>query len=521
MGAMARQPEAVLDTQKSPRSWNVVLVLAAVFAVGLCAWFYLGSKTSFLDDSFIYLHIAGNAVEAGSAQYYPIVDNPGLLASSPLRLLVLIPSTLLAWLFVDARSIDAVRLTFVISLIVTCLLFLPFYRGRPRRWLWGCAFAAFVGITTETGLQMEGVLLFWSVLTLITFPPSQPSSGHWFAPMGLAVALLTLTRPEYGLITLTLMLVYLVWKRDWTSIRRVLVPVGLAAALWVFVSWVLLDVYPIPTTYITKVLQGEQGGLTSDGSFFNVFGERIGSYFGGGQPAALIVVGAVLVAALWEAGGLFRWVIPMLALVLIVSRGAAGNFLWYHENFYVVCLTVFAGAILDMRGQLHTWRSRATTVAMALPLLLFSKNVLKDRPMTWNFRSAQSRGLSYEALAEYHVGSGVFVLPDLEPTYLQVDEIGIVSYFGGSDVWLLDRSGLAQPGNYRGIAEHKLARVYPRSIFRRARDEYAMMLERAGAGAPARVFLAVGNPSAQNRHVCQRYYPETGICLLELKLSHR
>ena len=60
----------------------LMLAIIAVLIWGWCIWFQLVQKTSLLDDAFIYLHTSNNILEVGSAQFYPVIDNPSLLASS-------------------------------------------------------------------------------------------------------------------------------------------------------------------------------------------------------------------------------------------------------------------------------------------------------------------------------------------------------------------------------------------------------------------------------------------------------
>src|SRR5262245_64601570 len=92
------------NTRGTGRSWRMrfgdrrrrvwLLMLLNIGLWGLCFWFEMFHKDAFLDDTFIYLHIANNVLESGTARYFPIADHPTLPASSPLRLLVLVPATL-------------------------------------------------------------------------------------------------------------------------------------------------------------------------------------------------------------------------------------------------------------------------------------------------------------------------------------------------------------------------------------------------------------------------------------------
>ena len=90
--------------------------------------FYLFKKVAYFDDSFIYLHMAANIVEQGTARYFPITESRLLLSSSPLRLLTLVPGFFLLDVFDSPlRTIEAAKFAFLCSGFVAFLFFMPFW----------------------------------------------------------------------------------------------------------------------------------------------------------------------------------------------------------------------------------------------------------------------------------------------------------------------------------------------------------------------------------------------------------
>ena len=502
---------------KSSRLPSLVLLVICIAVWLWCAWYQLIEKTSLLDDAFIYLHIVNNILEIGSAQYFPIIDNPGLLASSPLRLLILIPSALIARWFIDpSRSIEAVRLTLVLSGIFSSLVFLPFYRRKLTLWLAGFIFAGLLCLSTETGLQMEGLLLFWVTYTLLlSFPAVEPNSRH-FRKIGILTALLILTRPEYGLVALLMALVYTAWFRNRSYLMAFSRPVLVIGLGWIFIT-LLLNVHPVPTTYLSKLFTAKHE-IFSSTSFTGEMINRIRRFFSTSpniQPALIITLLAILTATILTINSVYRWAIVFVGLSFLMVHMKASNFLWYYENFFIVILTICLSFLLVKWREWRCWWRAARLVVVLIPLFLFfNKSLTLNYSLLWNFRADMSRGLTYQAIGESYVGRGLFKFGNLDQAYLIVDEIGIVSYFGGSQVWLIDASSLAQAGTLIGVKDHFLAWCFPKSIFRTADDEQRMILEKFNREPRnAKIFRAYGNPSLKDVNVCDHYFPDTGVCL--------
>jgi hypothetical protein len=507
----------------------LLLALAAAAAWLLAMWFYLSSKGSFFDDTFIYLHIANNAIETGTARYFPSSGSSALIASSPLRLLSIIPAAFVASLVTDARSLAGATLTMYLSGLVASLIYLPFYRHRIRRWLVGLTAAGIVCVSCETGLQMEGTLLFWAAYTLVMVWREPERDGPFYLRLGSIAGLLVLTRPEYGLVAVVFLLVHVLMTARKGALLQFAYPVIVCGLSWIAVA-LLLRVYPVPTSFITKALT-LKSALFSGSSLGPWLGARMRTIFAVGDigRAALACYFAAVFAVLMTCAPAVRWGAAGLLFVLALLWNGPGLYIWYYENLTVVLLALCLGALLIHAGELRAfaqqpwqWRLRAARVLLvATPIVLFLETgFLRDRRMFWDFHAEMSRGLSYRAIGEASLGHGRFRFPD-RTGYLMMSEIGIAAFFAGNDTWLYDRGGLAQPGEIEGIAEHPLAVFYPRSLFRNPIDEFMLMFdlyEAPDAGDEVALFFARGNPGREDIPVmCDRYYPDTGVCLKYLQ----
>jgi hypothetical protein len=127
----------------------------------LAAYHYLVVKGSFYDDVFIYLHMARNAVESGTWQYFPVVDREALLASSPLKLVLLSIATALASVAgFGARSLDSAQFILLLTGGFGWLVFAPFWRGRMAIYALAGAIYALSATAFAASFDFEGGLLF-------------------------------------------------------------------------------------------------------------------------------------------------------------------------------------------------------------------------------------------------------------------------------------------------------------------------------------------------------------------------
>ncbi len=237
----------------------------------------------------------------------------------------------------------------------------------------------------------------------------------------------------------------------------------------------MFRVYPIPTTYISKVITGQIELFGP--SFGSRLPSKVGEYFLGGDhfPLPLVWVVPVLTAVAVALGALrHRLIGLLLLLVCLVLLKAGGNYLWYYENVFIGLVALIIGWLVSI-GRLPALNPgrRLAAVWLVFVLALFTTVNWDqmERTGSWSLRSESSIGFAYRNIGQAYVGRGLFDFPGTDPSYLVMMEVGIVSYFGGPNVWLFDRGGLAQPGTLKGLKEHPLARLYPGSLLVTASEE--------------------------------------------------
>jgi len=505
---------------RSPVTGRAALLVAVCGAWVYAGWFLLERKVGLLDDAFIYLHVASNVLEEGLARFFPVAENPSLLTSSPLRLLVLLPAVVLARLVAEpARSVEVARWAFLLSGPLTCLLFLPFFGRAVGRWGTGCLAAAVLAVCTESALQMEGLLIFWVVFSLFAVTGGE---GRSPGRVGFLVGLLVLTRPEYGL-PAAVAAGWLVARSDGRSGLaawfRPLLGLGLG---WVLVAR-LLSVYPIPTTYLTKLFTADWGLFGPP--FLTDLVRQVQDYFGAGWEVPPLLLGALLGVVVFLLG----WLRPLnlvglliLGVVLLITTRGASNYLWYYENLFVALLALGFAQLVNAGRSSRRRRARLSWLVGGGLIAAFMLSSWGDseRAQIWGLRDEVTRGTGYRNLAGCHHSGGLFVFPEVPPAYLFMMEIGMVSYFGGPEIWLLDRGGLAQAGTLLPPGGHPLASFYPRSLLKSGIQEMRALNRKFGRDEPPAVWKAWGVPdAAAGRSECDYYFPAQAICLQGVTLD--
>lgn len=476
-----RLGEAVMTPPTSPGKigW---LILASVIVWSGSVYFHWTQPTLFLDDAYIYLHIASNLLDTGTARFYPIADNASLLASSPLRLLILVPATELARWLTGLNASDATaRLTFIFSGGITALLFLPWFWRQWRWWWGGVLFTGLASIGVLSTLQMEGALLFWCGYTLLWMFARAPSVN--LIQLGLLAGVMVLARPEYGLVTILLIYpVLLAQSERWRDVVAFSLPLLLIAVAWIALASVW-QVWFIPTTYLAKIMTAQLDMFSAD--FGDLFLASTNHYFFGNflpteGPWQWLIPGIFAGYGLLFARASRVYVVYLLGLALIMGilYRSPGNYLWYYENYFLVMATLIYFVVLQA-----WWQSRKATwltvTSLGLVVLFFGVTIAQ-RVTAPVGTYVEKMGI-YRSIAEYHQGHGIFQFPDLEPTYVSMMEIGVVSYFGGPTIWINDMGGLAQAGTLKGTDQSTFRHFYPPSL------------------------LLTGN--AENRRLCQQTPP--------------
>ncbi|MGL4233279.1 MAG: hypothetical protein ACRCWJ_18070, partial [Casimicrobium sp.] len=147
-----------------------VAISLAICAIAIVVlWIhYHDVKRSYFDDTFIYLHVAQNAVELGTWQYFPIADRPALVASSPLKAIVLTTATFIAWPFTGGeRSLAAAATVLPITAFITPFFFLAFWWRDKMRFAQLLLPYALLAMALDAVVEFEAGLIYWWIATVI------------------------------------------------------------------------------------------------------------------------------------------------------------------------------------------------------------------------------------------------------------------------------------------------------------------------------------------------------------------
>jgi hypothetical protein len=496
----------------------VVAGIALVVAYAWFAWFYLVKRQAFFDDVFIYLHMARNASDFGTWQYFPMVDRPALLASSPVKITLL---SIAAWatvLFGHAeRTFDSAKLVLVVYAPLAWLMWWPFWRKHSVPFLLlGAAYFA-LALALDATVDFEGGLLFFWVATLVALTTDSQRNLKaigWALPIGFLI------RPDVAFPVVVAVLVLLGIRQLRPLALHLLLAGAVLGAAWVLLCWIM-DVWPIPATYWAKAAIPK---IFEEKYMIELFFERVGWVTGFrllGSPAAATVLGALIVF-----GFLFATVNDRRAktvaavtglIVIALLYRAPANFWWYYQNVVLAMLGATAGLVL--RHSLGAPENRRL-VAAASPLaftlfvfvvLMFGKGG-QDGPHLWNV-SVPSRAQGYQYLASRALGDGTYDLPGIGRVLIKNPEMGMTNYFAGGRGWIWDSAGLAQPLDDPKVSHSPLRHFFPPTVRRSVRDDARILADRAGV--PLRV-VEVWAMEDRNfeaaRKACRYVIVEGAIC---------
>ena len=446
----------------------VAISCAFVFSMLLACSFFLFKKTAYFDDSFIYLHMAANIVEMGTARYFPSAESGMLLSSSPLRLLTLVPAFFILEIFnIPLRTIEAARFAFLSSGFVSFLVFFPFWINRLKTYLLlGVAFFL-LSTALDTLFLMEGGVLFLSLFTLTKLLNER--TENYFA-IGIAVLLVGLSRPEIGVVaTISTALIYL-------SQLKVLAKIMLGLFVGFLAYWVLmlaLGVYPIPSTIWSKQITGKLK-LFTDKNLIEILPMNIAQIMGlSWSWAGWALIGLTAAFSLLLSRGAIP-VLSAISLMLIIAISMPGNFVWYSENFLITLFAIMMAVTIEVyrRDMIKIAAPLGVVLLLAFSLTLLA-NFGKNRNYPWNENSPGY--LAYQEVGKSSVGDGKYVIKRYsnEPVRIRMCEIGIVSFFSGPNSWIYDVCGLIQIGNLKGASQSWLRHFYPSSFGETGDDQLA------------------------------------------------
>lgn len=498
-------------------SWAAWVACGIAFV--LSAYHYVVVKHSFFDDVFIYLHIARNAVESGTWQYFPVVDRGALLASSPLKLVLLTVATAVAQVFgYGARSLDDAQFVLLLTGLFGWLLFLPFWSGRTRQY----SIAGVVYFLSATALasvfDFEGGLLFLWVLTLAMLLSRDDKSGTlaFLLPLG------GLIRPDLALLVYAC--VFALAATDVKVRRRLLSMrwglVLLAPAIWVAVA-LAFSVYPVPVTYWTKATIPN---LVEQASFLERMFERIGAvlaapgYLNSRSATAIgvafVMLGLAVTLTRCRQAALVATVVLVLAIALF-SRMPA-SFWWYYDNLVLVAMALLlANGLLSDASEPGAGRIISALLVIGVLALAVGTKGLRDQPGIWSLAQQDSgRAQGYLFLARHSVGDGSVALPQLGRVLIKNPELGITSYFTGKGAWIWDGASLAQPLDISEVRQSVLRYAYPPSLRFDASVDAQTLVDRVGQQLPVVEAWAMEDRDFDKaRKVCQHVIVEGALCV--------
>ncbi|UPG86534.1 hypothetical protein L2Y94_04020 [Luteibacter aegosomatis] len=464
-----------MNRQKISFAINLLAFVAVNAVLGYVYYRYVAGRTSFYDDTFIYLHNAANVAEHFDANYYLPADSHALLSSSPLRLFFLSIAAALAKLWVPLRTLQgaavvlAVAASLQIAVAGVYWLFSRSSGAAARAWVllilyWG------IGLATHSFFEMEGSIVLIALAALA----EAVCRRHAFA-MGAFAMVAILARPDLGILGCVFALTAISQRPITSWIRGA--SLGFAVVAIVYVGLCLATrVYFIPTTVWAKLLSGQSHQFT-DERFLTSLPGRMGAVLTGMNYRATlpnIVGGIVLVASAIFAFRILgrRGLFPIVVASLVLYRLPAG-FLWYYENILTCCVLLIAiGSVWLARRHRRYLFVPVTSAVMFLAWC--TAFAFPSDNLPWNLSkgpSEGSRGVAYANLASLHKGNGIFDLPGFGPSYIRVCEIGMVSFLAGSSVWTNDLCGLAQTGNFERAAKSPLRLLFPKSVQRTGDEE--------------------------------------------------
>jgi len=439
---------------------NIIWFFLLFFIFSLTSYYYLCLRFNFFDDVFIYLHIAKNAVESSTWQYFPLVDRPSLLASSPLRILLLTISSYICSLFgLDGRNLIIAKIILLLSGVLTLIIWLPFWKEKYKEYFFLGIIYFLLSLSINTILDFEGGLLLCWIATLIMFLQNIDLNQHKIAflvPLGLLI------RPDISLPSIILLFIYLGFTGNIYRIhKRVLSYSTLLFAIWSLIS-IYFKVYPLPITYWAK---SSLATLFENKYMLSVFFERLGMISvqrGIKSQEVFILIGILIIFSfliVFIRGKIskFLFFIGILNFGFIFLKSPA-NYWWYYENFLVTLIGFSFGYwVIDSNKD-----NRLLSGGYVLVLLLFITlgKSFTDGPNLWSF-SHPSRAQGYKYLSEHSIGNGAYFLDGVGKVFVRNPEIGITSYFTGKKAWIYDMGGLAQPLSIDKVQNSFLRFFYP------------------------------------------------------------
>ncbi|MCW0458794.1 MULTISPECIES: hypothetical protein [Xanthomonas] len=523
---ISRSIPAAQSTRPASTTWMRVLPWLALLASGaFCIHYYLELKKGFFDDVYIYLAVARNAMDYGTWQYYPhLAERGALLASSPIRIVVLTAAAALSELFGHGqRTLLDAKITILLSGMITWLVFLPFWRRNLTAFAWLGATLALLSTCLDTIFEFEGGLLLMWVATLAMLVRQQPTNLRllsWLLPLG------PLIRPDVSLPILALYFVHIGTRNRKAQllpqIKSILMPLVVFSIAWVTLC-ALLRVWPVPVTYWGK---SALPFLFEKTTLLVALPERLGiSLLLRSQFPSNVNTIAGWACILGTLGALAlnkprinRVAIAAMVLcyVIIFFRMPA-NFWWYYQNI----LSLIIGALLG-RSFFTQRKDSQNMIAGALGVLLITSlcygRLPNDGPNQWR-TGEQTRAQGYLSLAVSRTDHGTFKLPETGEFILRNPEIGMISYYSTLPIFQWDSAGLAQPLDNPLVTQSHMRYFYPTKLRRTALEDAQDIVNRVGHPIPVLdVWAMEDRDYSKARTKCHWVLPKQALCINQYRV---
>ncbi len=456
----------------------MLILLSNVGGAALAINHILNRPIGLVDDAFIYLHIAHNIVESGTAQYFPVANSWALLASSPLRLASLLPGISLQKAISDnTRTLESARIAWAIAALAVPLLMALLWRPRYR--LFGLATLGYwiLLVTLPTAPMMESALVY---LASITFVYQSVRRDPTPVGLGVSVIVVVLVRPELGLIASVVGIAIATRNKQ---LRAFLATLLVGTVIYCALA-LTARVYPVPTTVLSKDLTARLG-LFGEANFASRLGPSLAETLGlsplgtvGLATATLLLILPLALSARLPG---FRLAIAFSTLFLaVVAIRLPSNYAWYTENYLAVLFVLYIVVIIGaMRNQR---RPEVIVAAGTLALLVSGLMIAGGRPPAFPWNEGTGRFRAYSSVGAAAAPLGTYRIPQFshEPVRISMCEIGLAAYLSGPQAWMEDKCGLAQPGELLLRADSPLRHLYPRALLRGGDEEIALIESTSG-----------------------------------------
>jgi hypothetical protein len=498
-------------------------LLLLIVSVAYCAQYYLHLKIGFFDDTFIYLNISRNAVENGTWQYYPFnSDRTALLASSPLKISLLSATDfIVSGLLHGDRSVEYAKQLLLLNGIFSWILFLPFWRKHLTKYMLVGILYFYLATVFDSVFEFEGgLLLLWliSIFCIYLDKSINESLAPWIVPLGIFI------RPDLSMIVYSA-LVYL----KLSGVNRYKFPLSNVTPwafyilAWIFVSY-LLHVYAIPITYWAKAAIPVAGNeylldrlperLGRELAFKIIQSNHVAHLIGW-----LTLIGALLIASNKARTSPYLMVVTCSVFV-VIAYALPGSFWWYYQNILLLIIGMIFSFSTQIGSGSQSPSLRLTSRAFLCGVLLLTivGKSPNPGPSGWAFTN-DSRAFSYQFISKYSTGRGTYDLPQVGEIILKNPEIGMISYFSGSNGFQWDSAGLAQPLAIPEVQNSVLRLAYPSILRLPVEAELAAIVRTRGIDLPVMEVWAMDDRNFSDaRNKCRFVIEEGALCINPLKL---